>query len=99
MAQFDVYNLPGLSGYAVEVQHAKFADMKTRVVVPLMAPAALAGGFSRLNPKLELLGEELLLMPQLTATVPVNYLEKPVGNLSNYRDKIIAAMDMLVTGI
>jgi hypothetical protein len=27
------------------------------------------------------------------------HLEKPVGNLSNYRDKIIAAMDMLVTGI
>jgi len=99
MAQFDVYRLPNLQGYAVEVQHSQFADMKTRVVVPLMESAGFSGGFSRLNPKFQLLGQELLLMPQLTAAVPSSSLEKPVANLSDHRDNIIAAMDMLVTGI
>ncbi len=99
MAQFDVYRLPNLQGYAVEVQHSQFADMKTRVVVPLMEPAGLSGGFSRLNPKFQLLGQELLLMPQLTTAITSSSLEKPVANLSDHRDQIIAAMDMLVTGI
>ena len=99
MAQLDVYKLPRLNGYAVDIQHSQFSDMKTRVVVPLMVPAGLAGGFSRLNPRLHVLGEELILMPQLAATLPANYLDSPVGNLEQSRDRIIDAMDMLATGI
>jgi toxin CcdB len=99
MAQFDIYRLRALNGYGVDVQHAHLDQLPSRLILPLLTPAAFAGGISRLNPLVEINGENFVLKTEFATAVSARELGNPIGNLSHYRDQIIAAMDMLVTGI
>ncbi|WP_092826316.1 CcdB family protein [Vreelandella subterranea] len=42
--------------------------------------------------------EFLLLTPQISA-MPVKHLKSPVGSHSHFRDQIIGALDMAITGV
>src|SRR4051812_1749201 len=53
----------------------------------------------RLNPSFRILGRMLLLSPTEPAAMPVRRLRDAVANLDADRDRIIAALDMVFTGI
>jgi hypothetical protein len=51
-----------------------------------------------LNPVLDVDGAFLVLMTQLIAAVPRKEFQFPVTNIAQYRDEIIRALDVLLTG-
>ncbi len=73
--------------------------MRTRVVVPLLPPTMAAGEVQRLNPRLVVEGESLVLMPQLLATLALSELGERLGSLAGERDTIVRAVDTLVAGV
>lgn len=73
--------------------------MCTRVVLPLLPAGKAAQPASRLNPEITWEAARLVLMPQLMATLSLDELGEIVGSLQHERDRILRAMDMLLTGI
>lgn len=102
MAQFDVHRNPGQHRdsipYVVIVQSAIFDGYQRRVVIPLVRKSqvgeTLHAGF---NPAFNIKGESLVLHPLEVVSVPVKPLGKPVASLADHADRIIAALDALVT--
>lgn len=102
MAQFDLYRNPrGAAPYPLllDVQSDLFAQLDTRVVVPLSPrdrySAPLIG---RAIPLVTVRGREYALVVPLLAAVAKNILGKPAGSLSDRRADIIAALDLLLAG-
>lgn len=99
--QFDVCHNP-LRGddrpFVVVVQHNFLADRPSRVVVPLVLEHAILPE-RRLNPAMRVLGKTVYLSPTEIVTLPLRRLRKPVDNLGHERDRIVAALDYLCTGI
>ena len=103
MAQFDVYKAPrgGDHSLLVDVQTDFLSSMESRVVVPLIARKKLnpKERLARLNPICEVEGVEHVMITQELAAVPTALLGRRIATLSRHRDEIIAAIDMLITGI
>ena len=105
MAQFDVHRNANSATraripYLLNVQSDLLESLATRVVVPLCKPAVLKGRLAdRLNPLLEVEGRQVAMLTPELAGVPARTLGAPVGNLSGNRGAIIAALDLLITGI
>ena len=105
MAQFSVH----LNGnphtaadipYLLDVQTDLLADLSTRVVVPLYRAEVMAGKVvRRLMPTFIIDGQPLVMVTPQLAGVANKLLGPPVADLSDQRDLIIAALDLLVTGI
>lgn len=106
MAQFDAHNrnigkqreaIP----YVVIVQSSLFDSYRRRVVIPLVRrsnldnAAALAG--SELNPAFVVEGVEVVLHPLEIVSVAINQLGEKVATLEQEGDRIIGAMDELLT--
>lgn len=100
MAQFDIYRRPGEGiEYLLELQDNLLDRLSTRVVAPL-ARADLAGpGMKTLNPRISISGEDYLLLTHLLAAIPATMLGEPVASARGQRDTIVAALDLLFTGI
>lgn len=101
--QFDVFRNPLKSGlehrpYVVVIQHVFFDDLPTRVAVPLMTGTAIHMQ-PRLNPVFKILGQSLHLSPTEPFALSLRYLRNPVANLQAERDRIVAALDLVFTGI
>ena len=101
--QFDVYRNPLRGGreerpFVVVIQHDFLADRPSRVVVPLVVARAMQPE-RRMNPLLEVLDQSYYLSPTETVTLPVRQLREQVDNLGRERDRIVAALDMLFTGV
>lgn len=105
MAQFDVYVNPSSHSkahypYLVDIQSVVLTDLATRIVIPLGRSSAFGGeAMKRLTPMLSFDGEELLLLTPQIASVPEKQLRKPVGSLAHFREQIIAALDLAITGV
>lgn len=105
MAQFDVYRNPNPSSrgripYLLDVQSGLLDPIATRVVVPLCKPEVLSGKpAERLNPGFEIEGRKLFLLTPELAGLPRKVLGDPVANLATERREIIAALDLVFTGI
>ncbi len=103
MAQFDVYKAPPGGDHAllVDVQSDYLRSMESRVVVPMIARKKLNPKelLARLNPICEVDGVDYVLITQELAAIPTSLLGKRAGNLSRHRSDIVAAIDMLITGI
>ncbi len=105
MAQFDVYrNANPVSRsripYLLDVQAELLDAIATRVVVPLCDVQLLKGKLAeRLNPTFQIEGRTVALVPPELAGVPRKTLGERVGNLSSERFAIIAALDLVFTGI
>ena len=94
MNQFDVIDVQGSLGVVVESD--LLAPTRTVVAIPLMAeyPAA-----RMLNPTIPVDGVPRILATRLIASVPKG-LAKPTGqNAAEYRDEIIRAIDVMISGI
>lgn len=103
--QFDVYRNKNSASnqrypYLLDVQSDILQSLQSRIVVPL-APASDAGGIAitQLMPVLEILGHKYVaVIPQL-AGISSREITNPVDNASQHRAEIIAALDLLITGV
>jgi len=105
MAQFDVYANPSSYSkahypYLVDIQSTVLTGLASRIVIPLGRSSAFGGeAMKGLTPQISFDGEELLLLtPQITS-VPEKLLRNPVGSLAHFREQIVAALDLAITGI
>jgi toxin CcdB len=98
-AQFDVFRATnGLC--AVVIQSDLLEAVRTRVVAPLLPVGMVQDGeLPSLNPRLAVGSESLVLMPQLAATLTLAELGERVGTLVHERDRIVRAMDALLSGV
>ncbi|OLU24197.1 CcdB family protein [Pseudomonas sp. PA27(2017)] len=105
MAQFAVYeNTNPATSAAVplllDVQSNLLAELGTRVVVPLYAASTLQGKLLKtLTPRFEIEGEPYVMMTPQMAGIANKQLGPMVVDLTARRDEIIAALDLLITGI
>ena len=97
MARFDYHQVGG--GYLVDCQADTLSPLSTRVMVPLMPVADVPPMLRRLHPVLNVGGREWLFAAHLLSAVPVREIGPPLGSLANHEYEIIAALDMLITGI
>lgn len=85
--------------YVVDVQSELLSYLPTRFVVPLLDERSSAQPVARLNPTFRTLDHEWLFAPQLAATATLRELGEPVGSLEHEHDAILAALDVLLTGV
>jgi toxin CcdB len=102
MAQFDVHRNPGRHGdsipYVVIVQSTLYDDYRRRVVVPLVYKSSLGKiANPRFNPTFRIKGQSVVLHPLEIVSVAKENLGELVGSLEDEGDKIIAALDELLT--
>ena len=101
--QFDVFLNPSRRGleerpYVVVVQCGIWDDVATRICVSLIDERFIRPQ-RRLNPGFEVNGKRLYFHPIEIVSVPLRLLREPVANLEQYRYHIIAALDLVFTGI
>lgn len=105
MAQFAVYkNINPATRAAVplllDVQSDLLAELGTRVVVPLYAASGMQGKILKtLTPQFAIEGEPYVMMTPQMAGIASKQLGAKVADLAARRDEIIAALDLLITGI
>jgi toxin CcdB len=105
MAQFDVHRNTGTQKdaipYVVIVQSALFDGYRRRVVIPLVrrSQAALSAALvsAPLNPLFKIEGVDVVLHPLEMVSVATDRLGRKVGTLAKDGDRIIAAVDELLT--
>lgn len=104
MAQFDVYanTNPGTCKgipYLLDVQDDLLDTLATRVVVPLVLAEEMGLAARHLNPQFKIKGAAVVMSTAELAGVSISLLGDKVASLKNKRDEIIAALDILFTGI
>ncbi|MDO9063805.1 MAG: CcdB family protein [Sulfuricella sp.] len=104
MAQFDVCRNtnPAPSRdipYLLEVQSDLLDVLATRVVVPLVLATEMGKTAKTLNPQFEIEGVSVVMSTPEIAGVPCRVLGEKVASLQQQRKEIIAALDLLFTGI
>jgi toxin CcdB len=103
--QFDVYPNPSKVSkahypYLVDIQSSLLSDLATRIVIPLGKRSAFGGeAMQGLTPEISFADQELLLLTPQISSVAEKHLKSPVGSLSHFRDQIVGALDMAITGI
>lgn len=105
MPQFAVHRNPNRATKAavpllLDVQSGLLEELDTRVVVPLYRSSSLKGGVIKtLMPDVEVDGNTYTAVTQQLAGIPKKMLGAQVADLSSRRNDIVAALDLLVTGI
>ena len=105
MAQWSLHRNPNPATrkdipYLLDVQSDLLSGLSTRVVVPLFTQkAAPTGALTRLMPELRFKSERLVLMTPQLAGVRIKDLGEAVGDFSAHRGELIAALDLLLTGV
>jgi len=104
VAQFDVYeNLDSVSRddipFLLDVQSDLLDALATRVVAPLVAKRVVGQAVARLNPQFRIRNMTVVMSTPELAGIPKNRLGKKVTSLAAKRDDIIAALDVVFTGI
>jgi toxin CcdB len=105
MTQFNVYRNANPETeeaypFLMDVQSDSVARLPTRVVVPISRTVSLPyTRLTRLMPEVKVLGVPCVLVTQELAGVSRAALGEPVGDLSAQRSDIVAALDLLFTGI
>jgi toxin CcdB len=105
MPQFAVHRNPNRATRAaipllLDVQSDLLESLNTRVVIPLYIPAAVEDGIiGTLTPCIEVDDASYVAVTPELAGIPRTSLGVQVGDLSHRRYDIIAALDLLLTGI
>jgi toxin CcdB len=105
MAQFSVHKNknPQTKGYApflLDIQHPLVSHLEMRVAVPLVDQSRRdSEGFKKLTPTCEIAGVTYLIVVPLLAAIPQSQLGAQVADLSAQRNEILAAIDMMISGI
>ena len=102
MPQFDVFKNPGGGAYPLllDVQADVLAGLATRVVVPLTTLKRYGSKpITRLNPTASIDGTMYVLVFQELAAIPAAALGEPITSLVSRRTDLVAAVDLIFTGI
>ena len=104
MAQFDVYRNANPASsrvipYLLEVQSDLLDVLATRVVAPLVLATEMGKTARTLNPQFEIEGASVVMSASEIAGVPRRVLGEKVASLQHCSEEIIAALDLLFTGI
>lgn len=101
MAQFDVHRNTGVHRvdipFVVVVQSKRLDDYRRRVVAPLVRKAIAGSSESALNPTFLVETQEVVLHPLEIVSIPVEQLGEHVGSLATEADRIIAAIDVVIS--
>lgn len=102
MAQFDVHRNSGAHRdsipFVVVVQSALFDGYARRVVVPLVKASSLGKIASpRFNPVFKIKNVSVVLHPLEIVSVANEKLAEPIDSLVDEADRIIGALDELLT--
>jgi toxin CcdB len=95
--QFDVYRL-GPGALALDCQSDLMGDLQTLFTVPLQPLGTTPPPMSRLHPRFEIEGEQVVMATHLAGAIPRSALRNPVGSLALHEYEIKAAIDMLISG-
>ncbi|MBC7792446.1 MAG: CcdB family protein [Clostridia bacterium] len=86
--------------YLLNVQSGAVARLPTCVVVPMSSASGLPyKRITRLMPEVEILGGSYVLVTQELAAVARTILGPAVAELTARRSEIVAALDLLFTGL
>jgi toxin CcdB len=101
--QFDVFKNPDIADakyrpFLLVLQSDLVSGLKATVVAPMVGRTTLIGA-ERLNPIMAIAGEEFWLATHELFALDRRKLQSRIGSLAVRRDDIIAAIDMLFTGI
>jgi toxin CcdB len=102
MAQFDVHRNPGRHRdnipFVVVVQSSLYDNYRRRVVVPLVNKSSIGKLTNpRFNPTFRIKGQSVVLHPLEIVSVANENLGELVDSLKEDGDKIIAALDEMLT--
>ena len=105
MAQFDLHrnadrDQARLFPFLLDIQHPLHRQLESRVVIPLTLADNLDGQpLRRLNPTIEVGGKEYVLLTQQLSAVPMTALGPRVSGATVHREEVLAALDLLISGI
>lgn len=99
MAQFDVQSLNSGTGLVIDCQSDLLSQLNTRLVVPLIPRDRAPTPAQRLNPIFTIRGHEHVMATQFAAAVHVRELGEVVASLRDRSFEIVAALDVLVSGV
>jgi len=104
MAQFDVYANPSESAahgipYVVVVQSDLLDALATRMTIPLATVEFAKKSPDKLCPMVKVNGQRLRALVHYTAPLPTRSLRQVMGNLAPQASTLIAAMDVVVSGV
>lgn len=104
MAQFDVHRNPDTATrrrfpLLLDVQSDLLDTLATRVVVPLAAANGNTIPIAGLMPVFEVGGHRVMMRTTEIAGVPRKAIGERVGTLAERRHEIVAALDVLISGI
>lgn len=104
MAQFDVHTNPRPASraaipYVLDVQNELLAALGTRVVVPLIRRDRFGTPARKLNPVFAVNGDTVVMSTAELAGIRRSELGPPVASLAMERPAIVAALDLLISGL
>lgn len=85
--------------FLVDVQADLLSDLETRVVIPLVRETAFGRRATRLHPVFMIEGQQVVMATHLLAAVRRGTLGSPLASLLDQRDVIVAAIDVLWSGV
>jgi len=97
MAQFDLYRLRG-GQLVVDLQTDLIGIDASRIVAPLRE-AGRYTAFPGLTPSVEVAGATWIVRTQELAAVPGAELNDCIGSLTEHRDALKRALDILIDGV
>lgn len=104
MAQFDLYKNPNpaarkLVPYFVNLQSDHLEHIATRLCAPVKSAKISSKPIAGLMPEIEIDGARFFVFMQEIAAIPASLLGQRAASASRYRFQLIAAVDLLVSGI
>ncbi len=105
MEQFDLYvntdqDTNKTYPYFVDIQNGLLDTLNSRVVIPLTPVRDSDKTYPEtLCPVIEIRSKKFALLTHQLTSISVSFLRKKETSLATRRDDIVAAMDLLVTGI
>ena len=100
MARLDVHaRRDGGAGYLLDVQADLLSTLMTRLVVPLLPITLAPTPAGRLNPTFDVDGRRVAMVTQFAAAVHVRELGNTVASLAAEHEQVVAALDLLITGV
>jgi toxin CcdB len=104
MGQFTLYKNENQTSntvypFFIDIQHELLADLNTRVVIPLSPFEMVDENLERLTPVIQLNQTDYVLMTHLLTSISKKQLSESVISVEGYRNVILSAVDMLVSGI
>ena len=104
MAQYDVFPNPSVSAvsgipYVVAIQSDLLDGLATRMTVPLAALDFTGKVPAALCPAITVKGQRLNALAHYAAPLPVKLLRRPVDNVAAQASALVAAMDVVLSGV